>query len=242
LRVHMHGFGPHRLTRARAQSSSSYLWTLGRVGKLIETLTSQHIPSPAYGGCSSGWRNGRPRAGRRLKRMTRPVCNSEIHRACWSASTYPFRLSGTTFVTRLPTRRLDRYAICFSPPQIACVSGAVAGRYLVISSVALTRTNSAHLPVAIASVRSAASPNSQTLPDRPSVNVLPGSAGKRPDEASRPAIDAKVSVPSRPHCSELCSTRRQCVNLKTPTDRYQYFRNKDNTAITFSAGSRRPCA
>ena len=35
-----------------------------------------------------------------------------------------FTVSGTTFLTRLPKRRLDRYAICFSPPQTSCASPA----------------------------------------------------------------------------------------------------------------------
>ena len=40
---------------ALAQGYSSDLWTLGRVGKLIETSLVSDIAHLAYGGCSSGW-------------------------------------------------------------------------------------------------------------------------------------------------------------------------------------------
>jgi transposase len=81
--------------------------------------------------------------GLSLKTYGPPRLQGRFHRACWSASTYPvtgldpwprwnarasglikFTVSGTTFLTRLPKRRLDRYAICFSPPQTSCASPA----------------------------------------------------------------------------------------------------------------------
>src|SRR6201989_2988698 len=39
---------------ALAQGYSSDLWTLARVGKLIETLTGQRYWEPVYSGCSNG--------------------------------------------------------------------------------------------------------------------------------------------------------------------------------------------
>ena len=82
---------------ALAQGYSSDLWTLGRVGKLIETLTGQRYcesgvwrllkrlgfssQRPAKVRCSAMRRlfgNGRPSAGRRSKRMARPVCKMNL--------------------------------------------------------------------------------------------------------------------------------------------------------------------
>lgn len=60
------------------------------------------------------------------------------------------------------------------------------------------------LLMAIASVRSATSANSQAPPGRPSANPPAGSTSKRLDRTSRPAIRANVPMPSHPHCSEVC--------------------------------------
>jgi hypothetical protein len=51
---------------ALAQGYSSDLWTLGRVGKLIETLTGQRYCES--GVCSSGWAS--PASGRRNVRCS----------------------------------------------------------------------------------------------------------------------------------------------------------------------------
>jgi hypothetical protein len=77
------------------------------------------------------------------KRMARPVCKGDFTWRVWSASTYPVtglepslakmecarlgpdKVHGveiTTFLARLPKRRFDRYAICFSPPQTSFAS------------------------------------------------------------------------------------------------------------------------
>ena len=63
------------------------------------------------------------------------------------------------------------------------------------------------LPATVASVRSAASANSQALPGRPSAHVPPGSTDKWLDRTSTPAIQANVPMLSRPRCSEVCRNR-----------------------------------
>ena len=114
-------------------------------------LTTEH---GVYASAGLMWKT-LDRLGLTLKNVwPAPSARMIFYRACWSASTYPvtgpepwprwnarasglikIAVSGTTFLSRLPKRRLDRYAICLSPStDLVCVSGAPPGRYLVISS------------------------------------------------------------------------------------------------------------
>ena len=81
------------------------------------------------------------------------------------------------------------------------------------------------LPVAFASVRSAASANSQALPGQPSANAPPGSTGKWLDRTSRPVTQANVPLPSHPHCSEICPT----VPSRLPDERGPSGQTRDAT-------------
>ena len=59
------------------------------------------------------------------------------------------------------------------------------------------------LPLAIASVQSAASGDLQALPGRPSANPPSELIGKRLDRTSTPAIRANVPIPNHPRCTEI---------------------------------------
>ena len=121
--------------RTRRNERSSVRLCLGCAS--ASERSPRQDPTHHHRACCAEPAGGAVAVSRHAKRMARPVRKDEYTGRVGLKSTYPatakpwprwsahasslikFRVSCTTSLPRLSKRRLDRYAICFSPPQSA---------------------------------------------------------------------------------------------------------------------------